>query len=283
MTLKYYHPPTACERSYSGMGRRHKDPIHRLRALAWYYVVKSRGNWSDYKLNITFGSPEAIKANDHAAMPKVFDSIRKHGRVPERGPNARRGFDLYDLVDKHPEFRGTKSIYDSLFWDILSDTSPTIITANQLVNRLFKLYGLTRAGVDYDERITDSLDLPSIDHDPILEYLHLPAIDRYDYWLFKSLNNLPSDLDKLTLIGALYREAYLGSALKEAVVLKDQLLDHIDRFFRDGWAKPLRADLRPLTIARMIYWMDDPDLKLDGWSGRVDEMLQRYIILEDIT
>jgi hypothetical protein len=282
MTLKLFHPATACERPYTGMGRRHKDTIHRLRALAWYYVVKSRGSWSDYKLNITFGSTEAIKVSDHAAMPKIFNSIRKHGRVPERGPNARRGFDLFDLVDNHPEFHGTKSIYDSLFWEILSDTSPTINTANQMVNKLFKLYGLTRAGLEYDERINDSFDFSNIDHVNILDYLHLPAIDRYDYWLSKALNNLPSDLDKLTLIGALYREAYLGSALKEAVVLKDRLLDHIDRFFRDGWAKPLRADLRPLTIVRMVYWMNVPNLELDGWHGRVDEMLQRYIILEDI-
>lgn len=262
-------------------GRPPIDEIQRLRILTWYFLVKSKGGWSDYKLDITFGLPGAKDAKEHAARPRIFELIRKRGVIPQRGENAKRGFDLIDEVENHPEFNGTKSIYESPFWELISQTSPTLHGTNKFVNKLLSLYGLSRIEVEFDALLTNAINDIEIDHSNLLNYLNLPAIERYDQRLSDALNLLPSDLDKLTLTGALFREAYLGMALKEANILKERLLDQIDRFFRDGWAKPLKGRLRETIIKRMIYWSFDPDEELDGWSDSVVQMCESYIVSKE--
>lgn len=279
MSLLIYRP---LDRSVSKrFGRPPKDEIQRFRILAWYLIVKSRGEWSDYKLDVTFGLPDTQDISENAARPRIFELIRKKGVIPERGNKTRRGFDLIDIVDSHPEFHGTKAIYESPFWELICDTAPTLQTANKFVNKLLKLYGLTRLEIEYDAHLIDSLELPDIDHTHLLEYLHMSAIERYDHRISCVLKILPSDMDRLTLTGALFREAYLGMALKQADILKDRLMDQIDRFFRDGWAKPLRGSFRQPTIKRLVYWAFDPAEKLGEWPDPVDLMLESYIVSSD--
>lgn len=259
-----------------GRGRPTTDPVNRFRIVAWYLFVKSKGNWSDYKLDVTFGLPNALDARENAARPRMFELIRKRGVIPERGLGARRGFDLIELVNQHPNFIGSKAIYDSPFWQLISDTSPTLKSANNLVNRLLKIYGLARIEREYDSLIYYSFKNNEIPPQH-REYFQMNSAWRFHHHFTIALKNLPSDLDRLTLTGALFREAYLGMSLEEAEYFKNILQNQNDILFRDLWLRPLRESLKPLVIKRLIYWSIDPDEKLGGWTDSIDVMLKSYI------
>lgn len=261
---------------FGGRGRPPTDPVQRFRIVAWYLFVKSKGKWSDYKLDITFGLPDALDASENAARPRMFELIRKRGVIPERGLGARRGFDLIELVNQHPNFIGSKAIYDSPFWQLISDTSPTLKSANNFVNRLLKIYDLARIEREYDSNQFYSfmkIGMPL----KLREYFQMSSSERFNHHFSIALKNLPSDLDRLTLTGALFREAYLGMALEEAEYYKNILKDQYDYLFRDIWLRPLRESLKPLVIKRLIYWSIDPDEKLGGWQDPIDLMLKSYI------
>jgi len=254
--------------------------LQRLRVFSWYLALKSKCDWSDYKLDVTFCLPGAVGTQDYAARPRTFEKIRKFGVVPERGSSAKRGFDLIEEVDRHPEFQGTKDIYESPFWELLDSAQPTLVTANEFVNKLLLGYGLMRIESEIDLSILAALRDRHGPTKELEQYFHLSDEDRFEYWLSHSLRKLPSDLDRITLLGALFREAYLGMSLKIAALLKNQLVDHLDRFFQVGWATPLQHSLKPLAHRRIIYWAFDPSETLGGWPDPIHLMLESYIVNE---
>lgn len=261
---------------FNGRGRPKKDFVQRFRIVAWYLFVKSRGNWSDYKLDVTFGLPDALNASENAARPRIFELIRKKGVIPERGSDTRRGFDLIELVNQHPNFEGTKAIFDSPFWELISDTNPTLKSANRLVNKLLKLYGLARIECEYDSKQYYSLRINKSQEQP--DYFILSPREKFNEHFSRALKSLPTDLDRLTLAGALFREAYLAVSLEEADYFKNEIKNQNDLLFRELWLRPLKFSLKPLVTKRLIYWSIDPDEKLGSWSDSIELMVKSYIV-----
>lgn len=111
----------------SKKGRPFKDPISKYRTLLWYWAVRQKSGLSDGKLDIIFSDPEPDgRKRSYADRVRVFEDIRKSGATISGGNHKRRNFDLIDRVNNFPKLEGSADLYQSVFWEILADTNPTI-------------------------------------------------------------------------------------------------------------------------------------------------------------
>lgn len=185
-------------------GRPPRDPIDQLRARIWYWHVRGRSDLSDYALSRRF-APRISSANGDA--PKAFERIRRRGVVPSDGNHQRRDFSLVARVDADPEFRGTRDVYESPFWDLVRNPSMNVNEIRSMIDRLMVILGLAR---------------PS----PIMwGTLGRPFPARKPDRLYREgLKKIVAhrNLNALALLAALFREALLFVELQYAMLLQNE-------------------------------------------------------------
>jgi len=118
----------------------------KARILAWYFEVKGRCDWSDYELDMEFAwKPEVDdKSRSTDNRPRVFEWIRKKARKPSASIQWRSMEELLDAVENHPQFQGTKQIYESGFWSLAKIVNPSPGDIENLVANLLSKHGLIR-------------------------------------------------------------------------------------------------------------------------------------------
>ena len=128
------------------MGRKHKPWYEIARLKLWYLPVsKLMGPRPDYRLDCRFAYRRELAPSEGKSRRRVFEWIRKAGRVPNGGhPDLRAIEEIIEAVDIHPNFRGTAAIYRSHFWELflLDEIGPEEIMRR--LNRFLKEHQLER-------------------------------------------------------------------------------------------------------------------------------------------
>lgn len=232
-------------------GRPKADPVDRLRVKIWYLAVKSRGDWSDYRLDEIFASEDGERRG--ADRLRAFETIRRFGTTPSKGTYRRRRFDLISRVDAHPDFAGTAAIYHSAFWDLLKARKMGLVEARDFAEQCMSRCNVHRPS----EKLQDIIDFA------LSEMRHKnPRVKNSDLYagaLNKIVARMPLDLNTLALIGGLFREAYLVCSLETAEFLKRRLLDLLEKYTSQGWLGDAGSELCQLTERRILYWQLAPD------------------------
>lgn len=88
---------------------------------------------------------------------------------------------------------------------------------------------------------------------------------RYSSTIKLILSTRPTNLDTLTLIGALFREAYLATALDVASTLAEEFTRLIESFCSQEWLENRTAtELKDLATQRVLHWQLGADWLGDG-------------------
>ena len=119
-------------------GRPPNSEIERLRAMFWYWYIKSRTDLNDGQLDVFFAEDENGNKYSMPDRPRIFESIRLRGTTPSEGNHPRRKYNLIDKVDADPRFKGSKNLITSPFWDLL-DSNPVDIDKNTKNIRIMHL------------------------------------------------------------------------------------------------------------------------------------------------
>lgn len=229
----------------SKRGRPAADPIDRLRAKLWYWAVKARGDWSDYRLDVEFVRDEGEEKKDGSSRRRSFERVRRDGTVPSSGTHRTRKYDLIARVDAHPNFAGTAAIFRSPFWDLLKGNAMRLSEVNTFVCQCMSKQKIIRP--------TFKLNRPLIveaEWEP--EFVCTDA-QRYKIALTAICQGKPIDLDFLGLIGGLFWEAYLACELDIAIILRDKFSDLFEQFCNQDWLSKARSELLEFVEQRMLY------------------------------
>ncbi len=107
-------------------GGQPKHWAEKARVWAWYSEIRRRPGWNDYWLDHEFAwTEEGKKSRKSDNRPRTFEWIRKVARQP-RGRDE-RWHDMSGLVtavDQHPQFAGTRKLYESAIWDMFQENTP---------------------------------------------------------------------------------------------------------------------------------------------------------------
>lgn len=246
MTKRPENQPTPAK-----IGRPLTDPVDRLRTRIWYNAVKARGGWSDYQLDIEFARNEDEPRPTGPERTRAFEQIRREGTVPSPGTHPRRSYDLVQRVESHPEFRGTAGYFNSRFWDIVRAGEMSLQEAHAFVSDLMATCQIYRPSANSYDLIFYLAPAE------VLAAIHASDQRRnlYDGCLTAVISKLPLNLDTLALIGSLFREAYLVSALEVATTLSNQLLRLLERFSLQDWLdRDVGTQFLQLAEQRIIHW-----------------------------
>lgn len=260
----------------SKRGRRPTDLVDRYRTRVWYWAVKARTEWSDYRLDVEFVRPEGEEKGDGAHRSRSFEGMRRYGRVPSSGNHQSRSYDLVARVDAHPDFVGTAKYFHSPFWALLKANAMNLSEAHAFVSRCMDTSQVLRpsgkfemgmkmltAGRPYDSRSFSSQEL------------YLEAIKDI-------VANRPLDLDLLALVGGLFREAYLACALDIAVILKGVFLELLTEYCRQDWLGALGENLADFAENKLLYWrVDSENLGEELYDTRPAWAIQRPLFSID--
>lgn len=247
----------------STRGRPLADPVDRLRAKLWYWAVKARGGWSDYRLDVEFVRNEGEEKRGGASRRRAFGKIRRVGIVPSPGTHRLRTYDLVTQVDAHPEFAGTAAPFKSFFWDILKAKEMRLSDARDAVGRCMSRYKIFRPTATLDFILMAEAARKSPGN-------HLPSCDeRYKEALAAICEEYPTDLDLLALVGALFREAYLAIALDTATILHEKFISLLEQYCAQEWLCNVKSELFQLAEQKMLYWGVNSDL-VEGGHGYDD-------------
>ena len=130
----------------SKRGRPSKDPVSRFRTLLWYWAVRSKSDLKDGKLDLLFSDPDHEGEHKiYAERIRVFETIRMTGATISEGKHKRRGFNLIERVNSHPNLVGSAEVYQSKLWEILRDTKPTLKQTEIYLLDLIKVCNLSKA------------------------------------------------------------------------------------------------------------------------------------------
>lgn len=260
------------------MGRPKDDVAVRLRGKVWYWAVRAKSRWSDYRLDAEFATP-AARGRSGAKRVRLFERVRKTGSIP----HLRTGWNLVNRVESHPVFTGTATYFYSTYWDLLDPAPAQLAKTHRWVGDLLSRFELFR---------------PS---EPLFRLLHLhapPTMSEerlYRSALKTHLSVMTSGLDVLALLGALFREAYLVGALDTAIQLRDELLPRLEGFVRQKWLPhEVGQALLELSEHRLLHpqlvEMRTGNGQYDGWPPevvgrpllRVDENTEFVIANADV-
>ena len=256
-------------------GRKKKSLAEYTRMALWYNEIKSRCRWSDAKLDREFAWK--IEGEDKAAdRPRYFEWIRKKSRMPRGNHKWRNMEEIVSAVEKNPLFKGTKTIYDSPLWDLLEDRNANLRSTRKIVNRCLENAGLVRL----EGMASDILDFSviaatiKIEHEP----LEVPKETRYFALLDSCFEEIPEHIERIALLGALYREAYLACSLEIAFSLSKRFHDSVFEFCSQRWPHETIPDLFDRIVNGVLLWEmtgeDVADIYEDGPFNTVN----KYII-----
>lgn len=227
-------------------GRKNTDSLERLRAKLWYWAVKARGGWSDYRLDIEFVRDEGEEKREGSVRRRAFEKIRRLGIVPSSGTHHKRNYDLVARVDAHPNFAGTAAFFRSNFWDLLKSKPMDLPTVNAFVRQGMSKHGIMRPNFEQNMQLMAK----SAQKDHRLFFPIDP--DKYKTALIEICREKSIDLDFLALIGGLFWEAYLACELEIALVLHEQLGEMLDKYCEQGWLSAISNEFSRLVEQRII-------------------------------
>lgn len=227
-------------------GRPPGGETDRFRALTWYYAVKDRGNWSDYRLSKEFGSDDGSTAD----RQRIFENIRKDARMPATGTYQQRTLDIIERVERHPDFHGTAPIFHSQYWELLKNPPSDITTAQVFVRDTLIELGLVRLEGKLAKLWDDQVNQLG---DAAAGYFDVDPLQRYLSCLSIVIEAQPDPLKRLTLLGSLYREALLVG--HKAIYLQ------ISRLFSEGlmafccepWMAMIALDFYHFSQRQILY------------------------------
>lgn len=232
--------------------------VGRIRTKIWYWSVKARGNWSDYKLDMEFGQPEQVPAKAGIDRNRVFDAIRKNGTRPSKGTHHRRQFDLIERVERHDNFRGTQKTHNSLFWDVLESKPRNLGATTEQVNQCLDRLNLKRL---HGQNTINWMWIASpLFSNSLTNGFNEAQSNHFEFWLDDSTQPLPIDLDLLALFGAMYREACLSFAPDLAEVHRSHFKLALQSFCKASWLQPLNEDLKlfeDIALNRILHGMEN--------------------------
>lgn len=246
------------------VGRPPADEVDRLRSRVWYLAVKSRGQWSDYKLDIEFARKIGEMPRSGMDRRRAFEELRRTGRVPTEGTHWRREFDLVRNVEAHPDFKGTADYFYSAFWTLLKPVPMQLPVVKQMVDSELKRADLYRPS----DKMSVMLEILG---NSGKSFPQISCEDKYRVFLENRLQSLPFDLNIFALLGSLFREAYLGGALEIAVILKNLFIEKLEEFCVQPWLEPEDTGGRLLRLSeRRVFHMLSEDeecltLGYDSW------------------
>lgn len=236
---------------YSKVGRPPTDEVDRLRARVWYWAVKARGQWSDYRLDIEFARPADEAHRSGVERRRAFEELRRTHRVPTNGTHWQREFDLISNVEAHPDFKGTADYFHSSFWTLLEPVPTRLPAVKQMLDRELKRAGLHRPSGGLYQMLEYSLLATGRTPPP-----DLSEALKYKGALRVCLASMTRDLGMFALLGSLFRESYLVCALEIAMVLKDIFLEQMEVFCQQSWLQPEGTGQHLLELAerRVFHW-----------------------------
>lgn len=236
-------------------GRPKRSVIDELRVRLWYQSIKGRSGWSDYKLDMEFGQAEGACTADGALRTRVFDVIRRKGTLPSRANHHRRSFDLIARVDSHPNFHGSRALFDSLFWDLLHLPPRDLDTTTKFVEMCLDRLELTR--LTGNDAITWLWFSEVKTYDPKQPGLKKGGTGAFEATIQQATQALPVDLDLIALYGALYRESCISFNLESAEVAGILFKISLASFFETQWAGEMGAVLSDIAINRVIHGIEN--------------------------
>lgn len=232
------------------LGRPKADPVDRLKTKVWYLAVKARGGWSDYRLDLEFARNVSDPPLPGPSRIRAFEEIRRNGTVPSPGTHRRRGFNLVKRVESHPSFKGTAAYFSSPFWDLLKFRQMGVPEAHAFSNRLMKSCNIYRPSGKANDLMRYWFTFASGTSKPIPS-----SLDYYEAALNQLIATRPLDLEILALVGGLFREAYLVTALDIATVLSRQFMTLLELFCSQDWLDQETANaLIDLGDRRVLHW-----------------------------
>lgn len=259
-----------------GRGRPPTDFADRLRAKVWYWTVRHRSGWNDYRLDIEFVREEGEEKRSGADRRRAFGRIKRYGTVPSPGNHRQRGYDLVASVDKHPNLAGSAAVFHSSFWDLLKSDMRSLSEAYAFVSRCMETSQVFRLSGRYEMSARTAGCWPTGES----------ICESYRAALRDIAATRPLDLDLLSLIGALYREAYLAYAVDIAAVLRELFVELLAEYCDQEWLKEVQEKLYSFAINRVLYWQADFSPLMEGqpydaWPAQV---IQRPLLpLDEIS
>ncbi len=123
-----------------------KNWVALCRVGYWYQEIRKRTDWTDYQLDIEFSWKEKHRESKSGLdRPKTFEAIRLCGREPRDSVVKHSMKEMVSSMDTHKEFAGTKAIYESDLWTLLSEREVPIDRHVQVVKALFEKYNIVRS------------------------------------------------------------------------------------------------------------------------------------------
>lgn len=259
-------------------GRPPATPIDRLQARLWYYAVKARTPISDYQLDLFFLEKVGRRPKDTQKRTRLFETVRLHGTLPSSGKHHNRDFDLIELVDQEEIYAGTADIFHSPYWQLLTKNDNDILVYQKIAQDAMTRLGLARLDQDGNyganylfAKAFEQKNFRSSVHKNTLPdpqklllglinnfNIDLPKnysnfFESYEWLLRAAIRSRPTSLDTLVLLGALFREAYLSSALEIAIILKKIYCETLEEYTQQAWLNPVGDILLEIGENYLIF------------------------------
>lgn len=230
-----------------------RQRFDQYRARIWHQFLVSRSGWSDYRFDLTFGRDGEDGPRNATNRSRMFGPIR-NGRAPSRGNRYNRKFDLVELVEQHELFKGSKAWFDSPFWGVATAIPQDVVQARDMVQRCFDRFGIVRFSHTFDLcwRIRAlEKDVGTATLDTVIE--GHPGTRTYLTGLAHALDPVTLPLDRMAIVGALFREAYLAGSLRIAAILEQVFLTELEGFLSIDWLQPILVVTREALHAEFQH------------------------------
>ncbi len=223
-------------------GRPKLDFAVRVRNWIWYWLVKNELALSDDELDARFVH---INAD---VRPRLFFRIRSMGSSPDAVHGYRSRKSLFSIVhEKEPErLVVAKKVFESELWDLLQRPQRTLEEYSELIHTIVARRGWFRA--TYHD--LDFADWVLGDDEPFFE----TGIGKAHQAMFRHLAACQPDIEALTLLAAMFREAHAALELDIAIVFK-RTLGLATKLFGSNAGLPLGITrmLNALVSDRVLY------------------------------
>lgn len=241
--------------------RKSKPALQRIRAWTWYAAVKARAAQrkdlnSDSNLDRFFVLETPDGGRPPVKRPRAFCRIRHVGTDPEHFNIRGIDYDLVNWVEtkrdengQHVGLVGTSSVFNSSFWDLLTNPYRDLQQLRSQLTGYAARLGLYRADLWMITR-ADLLKARSAAFQPI-------NVTTYNN-LLVALSNLPT-IDCLAFLSALYLEAALTGLHEQAVRVRDELAIALSNFYATNSV--------PLSLAKAITDLVSIRIILNRWDN----------------
>lgn len=222
-------------------GGQPKHWAEEARVWVWYYEIKRRCDWTDYKLDHEFAwTEEGKRTRSSTDRPRTFEWIRKEARKPA-GRDARwRGMsELVASVEQNPLFSGTQRLYEFALWHFLQERTIAPESLCRRLSQLMQNHNLVR--VPYESMAPNMGSLTN-------EFGQAQVFDRCLRLTLGTMDKL-SQIELAWLMFQQCEFAHSWEFRKVIEAIADQLLDH---FFYD-YLPDMHLVFYPDAIDCLLY------------------------------